>query len=105
MQNLRIRNSKWYGLGFEQNFTQGAKENDQYAMQHEKPSIKYLSMVFIDIHEVTNKEFRAFVNATNYKTVAERPIDWEAMKKQLAPYAKPADSVFNRRRLINRSKK
>ncbi|HIB38442.1 formylglycine-generating enzyme family protein [Mesonia sp.] len=77
-------------------FTQGAKENDQLAMQHEKPAHQvYVDGFFIDIHEVTNKEFRAFVNATDYKTVAERPIDWEEMKKQLpANTPKPVDSVL-----------
>lgn len=30
---------------------------------------------WMDEHEVTNAEFERFVNATNYKTVAEQPID------------------------------
>ena len=30
---------------------------------------------FIDITEVTNRQFKAFVDATGYTTVAERPID------------------------------
>lgn len=30
---------------------------------------------FMDEHEVTNAEFAQFVNATGYKTVAERPLD------------------------------
>jgi formylglycine-generating enzyme required for sulfatase activity len=34
---------------------------------------------------VTNAEFREFVDATGYKTIAERPIDWEEMKKNLPP--------------------
>jgi len=38
---------------------------------------------WIDEHEVTNAQFMEFVAATNYFTVAERPIDWEEMKKQL----------------------
>ncbi len=40
---------------------------------------------YIDTHEVTNAEFRAFVEATGYKTIAERPVDWEELKKQLPP--------------------
>ncbi len=35
---------------------------------------------FMDRTEVTNREFAAFVDATGYETVAEKPIDWEAMK-------------------------
>lgn len=46
-------------------------------------------------HEVTNAEFRAFVEATGYKTVAERDIDWEEMKQQVPPGTpKPADSLL-----------
>lgn len=50
---------------------------------------------FMDAHEVTNREFAGFVEATGYKTVAERPIDWEAMAKILPPGTpKPPDSVL-----------
>ncbi len=44
-----------------------------------------VSDFWMDKHEVTNAEFKAFVEATGYITVAERPIDWEEMKKQLPP--------------------
>ena len=37
----------------------------------------------MDIHEVTNAQFSTFVEATNYKTIAEQEIDWEILKKQL----------------------
>lgn len=40
---------------------------------------------WMDITEVTNAQFRAFVEATGYITVAERPIDWEQLKSQLPP--------------------
>ena len=36
-----------------------------------------------DITEVTNAQFAAFVAATGYKTVAERPVDWEELQKQV----------------------
>ena len=65
-------------------FLQGAKENDKYAMPREKPAHKvYVDGFFIDTHEVTNKQFRAFVEATNYITTAEKPIDWDEIKKEL----------------------
>jgi formylglycine-generating enzyme required for sulfatase activity len=40
---------------------------------------------WMDETEVTNAQFRAFVEATGYKTVAERPVDWEELKKQVPP--------------------
>ena len=50
---------------------------------------------WMDETEVTNAQFKAFVDATSYVTVAERPIDWEEMKKQLPPDTpKPADSLL-----------
>ncbi|WP_115461952.1 formylglycine-generating enzyme family protein [Winogradskyella aurantiaca] len=42
-----------------------------------------VSSFYMDTHEVTNAEFKVFVDATGYKTIAERPIDWEELKKQL----------------------
>jgi len=77
-------------------FTMGAKVDDKYAMPREKPAHEVrVDGFFIDITEVTNKEFKAFVDETNYKTVAERPIEWEELKKE-SPQGtpKPADSVL-----------
>lgn len=62
-------------------FTQGAKVDDKYAMMREKPADEVtVDGFFIDINEVTNEEF---VDATNYITAAERPINWEEMKQEL----------------------
>jgi formylglycine-generating enzyme required for sulfatase activity len=50
---------------------------------------------WLEEHDVTNAEFRKFVEATGYKTTAERPVDWEEMKKQVAPGTpKPADELL-----------
>lgn len=38
---------------------------------------------WIDETEVTNAQFAEFVQATGYITVAERPIDWEELKKMV----------------------
>jgi len=38
---------------------------------------------WMDATEVTNAQFRAFVQATGYRTVAERPIDWKELRKQV----------------------
>jgi sulfatase modifying factor 1 len=40
---------------------------------------------FMDEAEVTNAQFRAFVDATGYVTTAEKPVDWEQLKKQFPP--------------------
>ena len=40
---------------------------------------------FIGRNEVTNAEFKAFVDATGYTTVAECPVDWELLKTQVPP--------------------
>ncbi len=40
-------------------------------------------------------DFAAFVKATGYKTVAERPVDWDELKKQVAPGTpKPPDEML-----------
>lgn len=83
-------------------FLQGAKPNDPYAMPREKPGhYVIVDGFFIDITEVANKEFKKFVNATNYITVAERPINWEEMKKELPQNTqKPQDSILKPGSLI-----
>jgi len=75
---------------------QGAVPQDKGAMGHEKPVHKVaVDGFFMDITEVTNAQFKKFVNETKYKTVAEREIDWEEMKKQLPEGTpKPHDSIM-----------
>ncbi|MDN3594911.1 formylglycine-generating enzyme family protein [Zunongwangia endophytica] len=77
-------------------FTMGAKDGDPYALPREKPAHPVaVDGFFIDQTEVTNAQFKKFVAATDYITVAERPIDWEEIKKQVPPGTpKPADSVL-----------
>ncbi len=77
-------------------FMQGAVQNDPMALDHEKPAHPVVvDGFFMDITEVTNRQFREFVNETGYVTVAERTIDWEEMKKQLpGDIPKPHDSIL-----------
>ncbi len=77
-------------------FYQGAVPSDTMAMNHEKPRHKVaVDGFFMDIHEVTNKQFSEFVRATGYVTVAERELEWAEMKKQLPPGTKkPHDSIL-----------
>lgn len=50
---------------------------------------------YMDAAEVTNAQFKEFVDATGYITIAEKDIDWEELKKQVPPGTpKPPDSVL-----------
>lgn len=50
---------------------------------------------WMDRTEVTNAQFTAFVEATGYVTIAERPVDWEELKKQLPEGTpKPPEEVL-----------
>jgi formylglycine-generating enzyme required for sulfatase activity len=77
-------------------FQQGALDNDEFAIGHEKPQYQVsIDGFYIDITEVTNDQFSKFVEETGYITIAERKIDWEEMKKQLPPGTpKPHDSLL-----------
>ena len=52
-----------------------------------------VSGFFMDRTEVTNAQFAAFVKATGYKTTAEKPVDWEEMKKQVPPGTPKPDAA------------
>lgn len=77
-------------------FKQGAVPSDDMALEHEKPAHRVkVDGFFMDKTEVTNAEFKKFVDETGYITVAEREIDWNEMKKQLPPGTpKPPDSIL-----------
>ena len=74
-------------------FTMGAADSDELAHPVEKPSHRVkVSGFWMDSTEVTNAQFGKFVEATGYKTVAQRDIDWNELKKQLPPGTpKPPD--------------
>jgi sulfatase modifying factor 1 len=75
-------------------FTMGSELTD--ARRNEQPTHQVTVDAFwLDVTPVTNAEFQRFVNATGYKTTAERVVDWEEMKKQLPPDTpKPADEML-----------
>jgi formylglycine-generating enzyme required for sulfatase activity len=83
-------------------FLQGAKDTDKYAMPREKPAhMVTVDGFYIDITEITNKQYQKFVDATKYITVAERKINWDEMKAQLpANTPKPHDSILQPGSLI-----
>ena len=67
-------------------FTMGAPPNDPEARPDEYPAHRVrLDGFWMDETEVTNAQFRAFVEATGYVTTAEKKPDWEELKKQVPP--------------------
>lgn len=70
--------------------------DDPKSMANERPAHRVrVDGFFIDQTDVTNAQFRAFVEATGYITVAERPVDWEELKKQVPPGTpKPPDEML-----------
>ncbi len=70
--------------------------NDTDANPSEKPAHKVkVDGFWIEITEVTNREFNEFVKATAYITTAEQKLDWNELKKQLPPGTpKPADNIL-----------
>ncbi|HEY9046119.1 MAG TPA: formylglycine-generating enzyme family protein [Ohtaekwangia sp.] len=75
-------------------FTMGTDAQDAY--EHERPAHGVRVKGFwMDETEVTNEQFRQFVEATQYVTIAERIPSWEELSKQLPPGTpKPPDSVL-----------
>lgn len=70
--------------------------DDVNSMPNERPShhVK-ISGFWMDKNVVTNADFRKFVEATGYITTAEKPVDWEEIKKQLPPDTpKPDESLL-----------
>ena len=75
-------------------FLMGSAETD--ALRNELPvhPVK-LDGFWIDVHEVTNEQYLEFVNATGYRTTAEKTPDWEELKKSVPPGTpKPPDDVL-----------
>ncbi len=65
-------------------FTMGSA--DPRAWATERPAHRVRVDGFcMDVAEVTNAQFAAFVEATGYVTLAQRPVDWEELKKQVPP--------------------
>ena len=72
-------------------YTMGALEQSNTGDAKSPQPVKVHSF-WMDETEVTNAEFKKFTDETGYITLAERPIDWEEMKKILPPGTpKPAD--------------
>ncbi|MEY3153361.1 MAG: hypothetical protein RLZZ333_1958 [Bacteroidota bacterium] len=75
-------------------FVMGAEDQEGRADEYPSHNVKVKGF-WIDVTEVTNKQFQQFVDATGYVTTAERAPDWNELKKQLPPGTpKPPDSVL-----------
>jgi formylglycine-generating enzyme required for sulfatase activity len=60
-----------------------------------------LKPYWMDKTEVTNAQFRKFTEATGYITTAEKPVDWEELKKQLpAGTPRPSDEELQPASLV-----
>ena len=75
-------------------FTMGT--DDERSFPNERPAHRVkIDGFWMDATAVTNAQFRAFVDATRYVTVAERAIDWEELKKQVPEGTpKPPDDML-----------
>lgn len=75
-------------------YMMGAADNEGRPDEYPQHKVK-LAGFWIDITEVTNAQFRKFIDATGYITTAEQKPDWEELKKQLPPgTAKPDDELL-----------
>jgi formylglycine-generating enzyme len=74
-------------------FTMGTDEEESYAAEKPAHRVK-VDGFWMDVTEVTNEQFKEFVDATHYITVAERVPEWDELKKQLPPDAKKPAMAF-----------
>jgi formylglycine-generating enzyme required for sulfatase activity len=83
-------------------FTMGATEEVPAANAMGLRAVK-VNGFWMDETEVTNQQYKAFVDATGYITVAERKLNWEELKKQVPPgTAKPPDDILQPGSLVFR---
>ena len=71
-------------------FIMGTDEEDAYFPEKPAHDVK-VNGFWMDVTEVTNAEFKKFIDATGYITVAEKKPDWNELKKQLPPNTPPPD--------------
>lgn len=75
-------------------FSMGADNKQASRDEYPKHTVA-VDGFWMDATEVTNKEFAEFIAATGYVTTAERKINWDEIKNQVAPGTpKPHDSLL-----------
>jgi len=84
----------------EGSYAMGGNSEQADSDEFPKHDVK-ISAFYMDETEVTNAQFKEFVDATSYATIAERDIDWETMKNDLPEATpKPADSLLKAGSLV-----
>lgn len=75
-------------------FIMGGDNNQASADEYPKHNVK-INAFWIDETEVTNAQFKKFVEATRYITTAEKKPNWEELRITLSPgTSKPPDSIL-----------
>ena len=75
-------------------FEMGGDNNQASADEYPKHKVQVADF-YMDESEVTNEQFKKFVDATGYVTTAEQKPDWEELKKTLPPgTARPPDEML-----------
>ena len=76
------------------NFEMGGDNEQASADEYPKHKVS-VDAFYMDATEVTNAQFKKFIDATGYVTIAERKPDWEELKKTVPPGTpKPNDSLL-----------
>ena len=65
-------------------FTMGTDDEESYEAERPAHRVR-VDGFWMDETEVTNEQYKKFVDATGYITVAEKKPEWEQLKKQLPP--------------------
>ena len=65
-------------------FMMGANNDQAFKDEYPKHKVRVKSFR-MDVTEVTNAQFKKFIDATGYVTTAERTPDWDELKKTLPP--------------------
>jgi formylglycine-generating enzyme len=90
-QSAKYEGMVWVPGG---DFVAGTDDDTAYEHEHPAHSVR-LRGFWMDATEVTNGQFKRFVDDTGYVTVAERSLSWDQLKEQLPPGTpKPHDSLF-----------
>ncbi len=75
-------------------FEMGGDNEQASADEYPKHKVQ-VSPFYMDVTEVTNAQFKKFVETTGYITTAEKKPDWEELKKTVPPGTpKPPDSIL-----------
>lgn len=75
-------------------FNMGGDNNQASEDEYPKHKVK-VDAFFMDATEVTNAQFKRFIDATGYITTAEKKPDWEELKKTVPPGTpKPSEELL-----------